>query len=170
MLTRRFCNREIHRCPLRPSSGLKCRLCGKHYPKEALNFCTDDFGPLEVTYDYDEVARTLDRAAIAARPRSMWRYHELLPLRRRADRRPPGRLHALDPGRPAGPGPRRLRALHQERRRQLSDALVQGPRRGRGALEGRRARLPDRRLRLDGQSGQQRGGQRRRRRASRPTS
>ena len=60
--------------------GLKCRLCGKQYPKEALNFCTDDFGPLEVTYDYDEVARTFSRAAITARPRSMWRYHELLPL------------------------------------------------------------------------------------------
>jgi threonine synthase len=60
--------------------SLKCRLCGKHYPKEALNFCTDDFGPLEVTYDYDQVARTLSRASIASRPRSMWRYHELLPL------------------------------------------------------------------------------------------
>jgi threonine synthase len=61
-------------------TGLKCRLCGKLYPKEALNFCTDDFGPLEVAYDYDRVARTLDRAAVAARPRSMWRYRELLPL------------------------------------------------------------------------------------------
>jgi threonine synthase len=60
--------------------GLKCRLCGKHYPKEALNFCTDDFGPLEVTYDYDEVARTLTRKSIQARPRTLWRYHELLPL------------------------------------------------------------------------------------------
>jgi threonine synthase len=60
--------------------GLKCRLCGKLYPKEALNFCTDDFGPLEVAYDYAEVARTLGRASIMARPRSMWRYHELLPL------------------------------------------------------------------------------------------
>jgi threonine synthase len=60
--------------------GLKCRLCGKHYPKEALNFCTDDFGPLEVAYDYDEVSRTLTRAAISARSRSMWRYRELLPL------------------------------------------------------------------------------------------
>ena len=84
---------------------------------------------------------------------------------RRADRRPAGRLHAPDPGRPAGPGARRRRALHQERRRQLSDALVQGPRRRRGAVEGRRARLPDRRLRLDGQPRQQRRGQRRRRRA-----
>jgi threonine synthase len=60
--------------------GLKCRLCGKTYPKEALNFCTEDFGPLEVIYDYAEVARTMTRAAIASRPRSMWRYRELLPV------------------------------------------------------------------------------------------
>src|SRR5689334_22851302 len=31
--------------------GLKCRICGKAYGKQALNFCTDDFGPLEVDYD-----------------------------------------------------------------------------------------------------------------------
>src|SRR4051794_27663138 len=60
--------------------GLKCRLCGKLYPKEALNFCTDDFGPLEVVYDYDAVATTLNRSAILSRPRTMWRYHELLPI------------------------------------------------------------------------------------------
>jgi threonine synthase len=60
--------------------GLKCRLCGKTYPKEALNFCTEDFGPLEVIYDYAEVARTMTRAAIESRPRSMWRYRELLPV------------------------------------------------------------------------------------------
>ncbi len=60
--------------------GLKCRLCGKVYPKAALNFCTDDFGPLEVIYDYDAVAATMTRASIASRPRNMWRYHELLPL------------------------------------------------------------------------------------------
>ncbi len=60
--------------------GLKCRLCGKQYPKEALNFCTEDFGPLEVEYDYEAVARTMNRAAIAARPRTMWRYQELLPI------------------------------------------------------------------------------------------
>jgi threonine synthase len=60
--------------------GLKCRLCGKVYPKEALNFCTEDFGPLEVIYDYEEVARTLTRSAIESRPKSMWRYRELLPV------------------------------------------------------------------------------------------
>ncbi len=66
--------------PAETAIGLKCRLCGKTYPKEALNFCTEDFGPLEVTYDYDAVAKTLDRDTIASRPRSMWRYHELLPV------------------------------------------------------------------------------------------
>ena len=35
--------------------GLKCRLCGKAYPKEPLNFCTEDFGPLEVDYDYEAI-------------------------------------------------------------------------------------------------------------------
>jgi threonine synthase len=59
---------------------LKCRLCGKLYPKEALNFCTDDFGPLEVAYDYEAVGATLTREAIARRPRTMWRYRELLPV------------------------------------------------------------------------------------------
>ncbi len=60
--------------------GLKCRLCGKIYPKEAINFCTEDFGPLEVVYDYAAVARTMSRSTIRERKRSMWRYHELLPV------------------------------------------------------------------------------------------
>ena len=42
-------------------TGLTCRLCGKRYPKQALNFCTEDFGPLEVTYDYPAIARRLSR-------------------------------------------------------------------------------------------------------------
>jgi len=60
--------------------GMKCRLCGKMYPKEPLNFCTDDFGPLEVVYDYEGVARTMSRASIRSRPRTLWRYRELMPI------------------------------------------------------------------------------------------
>lgn len=60
--------------------GLKCRLCGKLYPKEALNFCTEDFGPLEVEYDYEAIGRSITRDVIAGRPHTMWRYKELLPL------------------------------------------------------------------------------------------
>jgi threonine synthase len=61
-------------------NGLKCRLCGKLYPKQALNFCTDDFGPLEVDYDYEAVARVFRRATVENRPPTMWRYRELLPI------------------------------------------------------------------------------------------
>lgn len=60
--------------------GLKCRICGKAYGKEALNFCTDDFGPLEVDYDYDAVAEAVNRPKIELRPFNMWRYRELLPI------------------------------------------------------------------------------------------
>ena len=60
--------------------GLKCRLCGKTFPKEPLNFCTEDFGPLEVDYDYDAIAEALSRSKIGLRPNNMWRFRELLPL------------------------------------------------------------------------------------------
>jgi threonine synthase len=61
-------------------TGLKCRVCGKLYPQSPINFCTDDFGPLEVTYDYARVKDAVSRAKIEKRPRTMWRYRELLPL------------------------------------------------------------------------------------------
>jgi threonine synthase len=60
--------------------GLKCRLCGKAYPQQPLNFCTEDFGPLEVEYDYPALGRTVNRRTIESRPRTMWRYRELLPV------------------------------------------------------------------------------------------
>jgi threonine synthase len=60
--------------------GMKCRLCGAHYPISPTNFCTEDFGPLEVDYDYDAVAASLTRAKLDFRPHTMWRYAELLPL------------------------------------------------------------------------------------------
>ena len=60
--------------------GLKCRVCGKLYPKAANFYCPDDSGPLEVAYDYDKIKPHVSRAKFAARPRNMWRYRELLPL------------------------------------------------------------------------------------------
>ncbi len=50
------------------------------YPKSPLNFCTEDFGPLEVDYDYDSAAERLSRKVIDQRPFNMWRYRELLPI------------------------------------------------------------------------------------------
>lgn len=60
--------------------ALKCRECGKEYPLSATHVCEFDFGPLEVAYDYDRIKHSLTRAAIESRPRTMWRYRELLPI------------------------------------------------------------------------------------------
>jgi len=60
--------------------ALKCRECGREYPLTANHVCEFDFGPLEVAYDYDRIKKSLTKAAIASRPKSMWRYRELLPV------------------------------------------------------------------------------------------
>lgn len=62
--------------------GLKCRECGRVYPKQLLAGCEDCFAPLEVDYDYEGIARTLSREEIALRPKNLWRYRELLPIDR----------------------------------------------------------------------------------------
>jgi threonine synthase len=61
-------------------SHLKCRECGRLYPKEALHICEYDFGPLEAAYDYEAIRQRISRKIFAARPQSMWRYRELLPI------------------------------------------------------------------------------------------
>ena len=59
---------------------LRCRGCSRDYPIEPLNVCDYCFGPLEVMYDYDSVARVMSRERIAKGPPTMWRYHDLLPV------------------------------------------------------------------------------------------
>ena len=60
--------------------GLRCRECGRTYPKEVVFVCEFCFGSVEVDYDYDAIRRVLTRETIAARPKSLWRYRELLPI------------------------------------------------------------------------------------------
>ena len=60
--------------------GLKCRECGRHYPKEVLFVCEYCFGALEVDYDYDAIRKVFTKATLQARPKSLWRYRELLPI------------------------------------------------------------------------------------------
>lgn len=60
--------------------ALKCRECGREYPLTATHVCEFDFGPLEVVYDYAHIKKALTRSAIEARPQTMWRYRELLPV------------------------------------------------------------------------------------------
>ena len=60
--------------------GLKCRECGRAYPAGPIQVCELCFGPLEVQYDYAALAGRVTRDTIAAGPRSMWRYRDLLPV------------------------------------------------------------------------------------------
>jgi threonine synthase len=61
-------------------AGLTCHQCGKTYPAEALWVCAECLGPLEVSYDYDAVRGAMTRSLVESRPRSLWRYQELLPV------------------------------------------------------------------------------------------
>jgi threonine synthase len=63
--------------------GMRCLACGRGFPaRKALWACPDcgDAGLLELTYDLEDAARTLDRASLERREPWMWRYRELLPL------------------------------------------------------------------------------------------
>ena len=60
--------------------GLRCHLCGTAFPGKALFVCDQCLGPLEATYDYDGIRRSLTRELIASRPKNVWRYRELLPI------------------------------------------------------------------------------------------
>ena len=61
-------------------TSLRCRECGRDYPVEPINACEYCFGPLEVAYDYDSIARTVSKKSIAEGPHTMWRYHDFLPV------------------------------------------------------------------------------------------
>jgi len=60
--------------------GLRCRECGREYAAEPIYTCEWCFGPLEAAYDYDAISATTSRDRIAAGPRSLWRYSDLLPV------------------------------------------------------------------------------------------
>src|SRR5262245_57871817 len=59
---------------------MACRDCGHVEPLAIAYVCPSCFGPLEVTYDYSVVARTLTHDSIQSRPPGIWRYLELLPV------------------------------------------------------------------------------------------
>lgn len=60
--------------------GLRCRECGREYPKQPVAGCQECFAPLKVEYDYEEIGRVLTRETIEKRGFSLWRYRELMPL------------------------------------------------------------------------------------------
>lgn len=63
------------------AKNLRCKECGRVYPLQPVHVCEFCFGPLEVYYDYDALARTITRRRIEQGPPTMWRYADLLPCR-----------------------------------------------------------------------------------------
>src|SRR5580765_8823359 len=61
--------------------SLRCHLCQTVFPATALWVCDQCLGPLEVTYDYAAIAPLVSRELIESRPKNLWRYRELLPIK-----------------------------------------------------------------------------------------
>ena len=61
---------------------LECSLTGERYPADTLQTLSRAGRPLLVCYDLDGVHRALPREALTTRPQTLWRYRELLPVRR----------------------------------------------------------------------------------------
>ncbi|TMJ77982.1 MAG: threonine synthase [Alphaproteobacteria bacterium] len=61
---------------------LECSLTGERYPADQLHGLSKAGKPLLVRYDLDGIRRALPRDALASRPQTLWRYREMLPVRR----------------------------------------------------------------------------------------
>ena len=63
---------------------LECSLSGERYPADELHNLSRAGRPLLVRYDLAAVGKALSREALETRATDLWRWRELLPVRRRA--------------------------------------------------------------------------------------
>jgi threonine synthase len=61
------------------ATALRCKECERTTGLTAAYVCEYCFGPLEVVYDTERIARTVTRERIAQGPPSLWRYRDFLP-------------------------------------------------------------------------------------------
>jgi threonine synthase len=64
---------------------LECSATGERYAADEVHNLSRAGKPLLVRYDLDGVKKALSKAALASRPPDLWRYRELLPVRKVAD-------------------------------------------------------------------------------------
>ena len=64
---------------------LECSATGARYPADELHNLSRERKPLLVRYDLEAIKKGLSKQTLAGRPRDLWRYRELLPVRRAAD-------------------------------------------------------------------------------------
>ena len=139
------------RHPTSPNvQGLRCRECGREYDVAPIYTCEWCFGPLEVAYDYEAIAKADQPREDRGRPAQPVAVLRPAAGRARPVGRPRHRLHAARARRPARGRARPRRGLGQERHAQ-PDQLVQGPGRLGRAEQGARVRLQGRGVRVDRQ-------------------
>ncbi|MCW3848528.1 threonine synthase [Sphingomonas sp. LB-2] len=61
---------------------LECAMTGEHYAADMLHGLSRVGRPLLVRYDLEKAGQVLTKQALAGRPADLWRYRELLPVRR----------------------------------------------------------------------------------------
>ena len=66
-------------------TDLECSRTGARYDSDVVQGLSDAGAPLLARYDLDAVRSSLSRNDIASRPHSLWRYHEVLPVRQPAN-------------------------------------------------------------------------------------
>ena len=64
---------------------LECAMTGEHYAADEIHNLSSAGKPLLVRYDLAGVKKALSKDALAERPADLWRYRELLPVRRKDD-------------------------------------------------------------------------------------
>jgi threonine synthase len=64
---------------------LECSFTGERYAADQIHNLSRAGKPLLVRYDLDGVKRALSKDELARRPPDLWRYRELLPVRRKQD-------------------------------------------------------------------------------------
>src|SRR3954468_3115014 len=64
-------------------TSLRCGLCGlQHDPHQLQNLCSKGGKPLLVEYDLGAARCTMSRESLASRVKGLWRYREVVPVRR----------------------------------------------------------------------------------------
>jgi threonine synthase len=63
----------------------ECSATGARYPADELHNLSRERKPLLVRYDLEAIKKELSKNVLAGRPRDLWRYRELLPVRRARD-------------------------------------------------------------------------------------
>ncbi len=64
---------------------LECAMEGDHYPADQIHNLSKAGKPLLVRYDLAGVKKALTKDALAQRPADLWRYREMLPVRKCTD-------------------------------------------------------------------------------------